>query len=233
MTPPRQARLAFAGAAALVLVVGLLGAFVHYGGPAELVAQGLRLVHDDLQQTRRSTSTSASSPSRGATAPSSGTPPGTTTRRIGCSAPAPGRTSGTGTSIARIQHKVRDAHNLYLEVLAETRPARSPAPHPRPRHAARCRVPGARPPARPARARRVRRVPRPRGRRLGLGDERGHAGGARLRGRGARTAAGSASTSDPLAEAASCRRGSVAPARGRWPSSESWARAHWLRATAP
>ena len=93
------------------------------------------------------------------------------------------------------------------------RSARPPAPHPRPRHAVHCCVPCARPSARPARARGVRRVPRPRGRRLGLGDERGHAGGARLRSCGPHRG-GLALDADPLAEAASNRRGSVAPARG-------------------
>ncbi len=212
VTPPRQARLAFAGAAALVLVVGLLGAFVHYGGPAELVRKG----YDSFTTTSNDPTVNLNqrlftfSGSYRAELWHAAWHDYEAHRVLGS---GPGTYEWYWDEHRPIQHKVRDAHNLYLEVLAETRPARPPAPHPRPRHAVHCRVPCARPSARPARARGVRRVPRPRGRRLGLGDERGHAGGARLRSCGPHRGR-LALDADPLAEGASSRRGSVAPARG-------------------
>ena len=121
VTPPRQARLAFAGAAALVLVVGVLGAFVHYGGPVELVRKG----YDSFTTT-------------------SGDTPVNLNQRLFTfsgsyraelwhaawhdSRAHPVLGSGPGTyewywdEHRPLQHKVRDAHNLYLEVLAETGP---------------------------------------------------------------------------------------------------------------
>jgi O-antigen ligase/polysaccharide polymerase Wzy-like membrane protein len=121
VTPPRQARLAFAGAAALVLVVGVLGAFVHYGGPVELVRKG----YDSFTTT------------------SGDTPVDLNQRLFSFSGSYraelwhaawhdyqahPVLGSGPGTyewywdEHRPLQHKVRDAHNLYLEVLAETGP---------------------------------------------------------------------------------------------------------------
>ena len=232
VTPPRQARLAFGSAAALVLVVGLLGVFVHYGGPVELVRKG----YDSFTTT-------------------SNTPTVNLNQRLFTFSGSyraelwhaawhdyeahPVLGSGPGTyewywdEHRPIQHKVRDAHNLYLEVLAELGPLGLLLPHPRPRHAARRRVPCARPSARPARARGVRRVPRPRGRRLGLGDERGHAGGARLRRCAAHCSRHALIGADPLAEAASCRRRSLTPARSRRLRRRRRARARWRPATAP
>jgi hypothetical protein len=121
VTPPRQARLAFAGAAVLVLVVGLLGAFVHYGGPVELARKG----YDSFTTT------------------SGGTPVNLNQRLFTFSGSYraelwhaawhdyqahPVLGSGPGTyewywnEHRPLQHKVRDAHNLYLEVLAELGP---------------------------------------------------------------------------------------------------------------
>jgi hypothetical protein len=121
VTPPRQARLAFAGAAALVLVVGVLGAFIHYGGPVELVRKG----YDSFTTT------------------SGDTPVDLNQRLFSFSGSYraelwhaawhdyqahPVLGSGPGTyewywdEHRPLQHKVRDAHNLYLEVLAETGP---------------------------------------------------------------------------------------------------------------
>ena len=121
VTPPRQARLAFGGAAALVLVVGLIGFFVHYGGPVELVRKG----YDSFTTT------------------SGGTPVNLNKRLFTFSGSYraelwhaawhdyeahPVLGSGPGTyeqywdEHRPLQHKVRDAHNLYLEVLAELGP---------------------------------------------------------------------------------------------------------------
>jgi hypothetical protein len=119
--PPRQARLAFAGASALVLVVAVLGAFVHYGGPVELARKG----YDSFTTT------------------SEGTPVNLNQRLFTFSgsyraelwhaawhdySAHPVLGSGPGTyewywnEHRPLQHKVRDAHNLYLEVLAELGP---------------------------------------------------------------------------------------------------------------
>ena len=180
VTPPRQARLAFGGAAALVLVVGLLGVFVHYGGPVELVRKG----YDSFTTTSNAPTVNLNQRLF--------TFSGSYRAELWHAAwhdyeAHPVLGSGPGTyewywdEHRPIQHKVRDAHNLYLEVLAELGPLGllllivalgTPLV---------AAFPCTRPSARPARARGVRRVPRPRGRRLGLGDERGHAGGARLR----------------------------------------------------
>jgi hypothetical protein len=121
VTPPRQARLAFAGAAVLVLVVAALGAFVHYGGPVELARKG----YDSFTTT------------------SGGTPVNLNQRLFTFSGSYraelwhaawhdyqahPVLGSGPGTyewywnEHRPLQHKVRDAHNLYLEVLAELGP---------------------------------------------------------------------------------------------------------------
>ena len=121
ITPSRQARLAFAGAAVLVLVVAVLGAFVHYGGPIELARKG----YDSFTTT------------------SGGTPVNLNQRLFTFSGSYraelwhaawhdyqahPVLGSGPGTyewywnEHRPLQHKVRDAHNLYLEVLAELGP---------------------------------------------------------------------------------------------------------------
>jgi hypothetical protein len=121
VTPTRQARLAFGGAAALVLVVGVLGAFVHYGGPISLAKKG----YDSFTTT------------------SGGTPTNLNQRLLSFSGSYraelwhaawhdyrahPVLGSGPGTyewywnEHRPLQHKVRDAHNLYLEVLAELGP---------------------------------------------------------------------------------------------------------------
>lgn len=121
VTPSRQARLAFAGAVALVLVVGLLGAFVHYGGPVDLARKG----YDSFTTT------------------SGETPVNLNQRLLSFSGSYraelwhaawhdyeahPVLGSGPGTyewywnEHRPLQHKVRDAHNLYLEALAELGP---------------------------------------------------------------------------------------------------------------
>ena len=121
VTPPRQARLAFAGAAALVLVVGVLGAFVHYGGPVELVRKG----YDSFTTTSENPTVNLNQRLF--------TFSGSYRAELWHAAwhdyqAHPVLGSGPGTyewywdEHRPLQHKVRDAHNLYLEVLAETGP---------------------------------------------------------------------------------------------------------------
>ena len=121
VSPPRQARLAFAGAAVVVLVVALLAGFIRYGGPVTLARKG----YDSFTTT------------------SSQTPVNLNQRLFTFSGSYraelwhaawhdyeahPVLGSGPGTyeqywnQHRPLQHKVRDAHNLYLEVLAELGP---------------------------------------------------------------------------------------------------------------
>ena len=79
----------------------------------------------------------------------------------------------------RVPATVHDAHNLYLETLAELGPIG--LAHARPRSPARRRPTSPGLPARGRRRRCIRRVPRARVRRLGLGDAGSHAHGARVR----------------------------------------------------
>jgi tetratricopeptide (TPR) repeat protein len=121
VTPPRRARLAFGGAVALLAVVSLLAAFVHYGGPVELTRKG----YDSFTTT-------------------SGETPTNLNKRLFTFSGSyrselwhvawqdykdhPALGSGPGSyeeywnRHRPLQHKVRDAHNLYLEVLAELGP---------------------------------------------------------------------------------------------------------------
>ena len=121
VTPPRQARLAFAGAAALVLVVGLLGVFVHYGGPAELVRKG----YDSFTTTSNNPTVNLNqrlftfSGSYRAELWHAAWHDHEAHRALGS---GPGTYEWYWDEHRPIQHKVRDAHNLYLEVLAETGP---------------------------------------------------------------------------------------------------------------
>ena len=121
VTPPRQARLAFGGAAALVLVIGLLGVFVHYGGPVELVRKG----YDSFTTTSNAPTVNLNKRLF--------TFSGSYRAELWHAAwhdykAHPVLGSGPGTyewywdEHRPIQHKVRDAHNLYLEVLAELGP---------------------------------------------------------------------------------------------------------------
>ncbi len=121
VTPPRQARLAFGGAAALVLVIGLLGVFVHYGGPVELVRKG----YDSFTTTSNAPTVNLNKRLF--------TFSGSYRAELWHTAwhdykAHPVLGSGPGTyewywdEHRPIQHKVRDAHNLYLEVLAELGP---------------------------------------------------------------------------------------------------------------
>jgi len=121
VTPPRQARIAFGGAAALVLVIGLLGVFVHYGGPVELVRKG----YDSFTTTSNAPTVNLNKRLF--------TFSGSYRAELWHAAwhdykAHPVLGSGPGTyewywdEHRPIQHKVRDAHNLYLEVLAELGP---------------------------------------------------------------------------------------------------------------
>jgi O-Antigen ligase len=121
VAPSRQVRLAFTGALVLVAVASLLAVFIRYGDPVTLARKG----YDSFTTT------------------SGGTPVNLNKRLFTFSGsyrselwhvawddyrdhPALG--SGPGTyeqywnEHRPIQHKVRDAHNLYLEVLAELGP---------------------------------------------------------------------------------------------------------------
>ena len=121
VTPPRQARLAFAGAAALVLVVGLLGAFVHYGGPAELVRRATtpsrRPPNDPTVNLNQRLFTFSGS--YRAELWHAAWHDYRAHRVLGS---GPGTYEWYWDEHRPIQHKVRDAHNLYLEVLAELGP---------------------------------------------------------------------------------------------------------------
>ncbi len=121
VTPSRQVRVAFAGLLILVAVASLLAVFVRYDGPVTLARKG----YDAFTTT------------------SGGTPVNLNERLFTFSGSYrselwhvawddyrdnPVLGSGPGTYEAYwdehrpIQHKVRDAHNLYLEVLAELGP---------------------------------------------------------------------------------------------------------------
>ena len=118
VVPGRPVRLAFAGALALVAVASLLAVFVHYGGPVALARKG----YDSFTTT------------------SGGTPVNLNQRLFTFSGSyrselwhaawhdykahpvlgsGPGSYEQYWNKHRPIQHKVRDAHNLYLEVLAE------------------------------------------------------------------------------------------------------------------
>ena len=121
VVPPRQARLAFTGALVVVAVASLLAVFIGYGGPVTLARKG----YDAFTTT-------------------SGSTPVDLNRRLFTFSGSyrtelwhsawddyranPVLGSGPGTyeqywnEHRPIQHKVRDAHNLYLEVLAELGP---------------------------------------------------------------------------------------------------------------
>jgi len=121
IAPPRKVRFAFAGALAVVAVASLLAVFVRYGGPVTLVNKG----YDAFTTT-------------------SGETPVDLNERLFTFSGSyrselwqvawddyrdhPVLGSGPGTyeqywnQHRPIQHKVRDAHNLYLEVLAELGP---------------------------------------------------------------------------------------------------------------
>ena len=121
VTPSRQVRVAFAGVLILVAVASLLAVFVRYDGPVTLARKG----YDAFTTT------------------SGGTPVNLNERLFTFSGSYRSELwhvawddyrdnlvlgSGPGTYEAYwdehrpIQHKVRDAHNLYLEVLAELGP---------------------------------------------------------------------------------------------------------------
>ncbi len=121
VVPARQVRLAFAGALVLVTVASLLTVFVRYGGPVTLTRKG----YDAFTTT------------------SGGTPVNLNERLFSFSGSYrselwhvawddyrdnPVLGSGPGTyeqywdEHRPLEHKVRDAHNLYVEVLAELGP---------------------------------------------------------------------------------------------------------------
>ena len=121
IAPPRPVRLAFSGALVVLVVASLLTVFVRYGGPVTLVRKG----YDAFTTT-------------------SGETPVNLNERLFTFSGSyrselwhvawddyrdhPLLGSGPGTyepywnQHRPIQHKVRDAHNLYLEVLAELGP---------------------------------------------------------------------------------------------------------------
>jgi O-antigen ligase len=121
VVPPRPARLAFSGALVVVVVASFLAVFVRYGGPVTLVRKG----YDSFTTT-------------------SGETPVNLNKRLFTFSGSyrselwhvawddyrdhPLLGSGPGTyeqywnQHRPIQHKVRDAHNIYLEVLAELGP---------------------------------------------------------------------------------------------------------------
>ena len=121
VAPPRTARLAFAGALSVVAVVAVLAVFVRYGGPVQLVRKG----YDSF-----TTTTNEPTPNLNQRLFSfSGSHRSELWRAAWhdyTSHPVLG--SGPGSyeeywnQHRTIQHKVRDAHNLYLEVLAEAGP---------------------------------------------------------------------------------------------------------------
>lgn len=121
IVPPRAARLAFSGALAIVVVASLLAVFVRHGGPVTLVRRG----YDSFTTT-------------------SGETPVNLNKRLftfsgsyrselwhvawddyrdhSLLGSGPGTYEQYWNQHRPIQHKVRDAHNLYLEVLAELGP---------------------------------------------------------------------------------------------------------------
>jgi len=121
VSPGRQVRLAFAGTLSLVAVASVLAVFVHYGGPVELTRKGYDAFtttkgETPVQLNERLFSFSGSYRAelwhvawRDYKAnPLHGSGPGTYEPYWNQHRP--------------LQHKVRDAHNLYLEVLAELGP---------------------------------------------------------------------------------------------------------------
>ncbi|MEK6273912.1 MAG: O-antigen ligase family protein [Actinomycetota bacterium] len=121
VVPPRQVRLAFAGALALVALAALFATFVRYGDPATLARKG----YDSFTATPGATPVNLNDRLF--------TFSGSYRSELWHEAwddyrDHPVLGSGPGTyeqywnEHRPIQHKVRDAHNLYLEVLAETGP---------------------------------------------------------------------------------------------------------------
>ena len=119
-----RARLAFGGALVLAAVACLLAVFVRYGGPVTIAQQGLRRVYDDDAAAR------SSQPER---APHHASPAATASRSLArglarlratirCSDQGPGRFEQYWNKHRPIKLKVRDAHSLYLEMLAELGP---------------------------------------------------------------------------------------------------------------
>ena len=121
VAPPRNARLAFAGALSVVAIVAVLAVFVRFGGPVELARKG----YDSF-----TTTTNEPTPNLNQRLFSfSGSHRAELWRAawhdyeshplLGS---GPGSYEEYWNQHRTIQHKVRDAHNLYLEVLAETGP---------------------------------------------------------------------------------------------------------------
>jgi hypothetical protein len=121
VTPSRQARLAFAGVLVFLALAALLAAFVRYGGPVSLARKGYDAFTTTSGETpvnlnQRLFTFSGSYRAELWEAawhdyedhPLLGSGPGTYEQYWNANRP--------------LQHKVRDAHNLYLEVLAELGP---------------------------------------------------------------------------------------------------------------
>jgi hypothetical protein len=121
IAPPHRVRLAFGGALVVVAVVSLLAVFVRYGGPVTLVNKGYDAFTTTSGETpvnlnERLFTLSGSYRSElwhvawddYRDHPILGSGPGTYEQYWNQHRP--------------LQHKVRDAHNLYLEVLAELGP---------------------------------------------------------------------------------------------------------------
>jgi O-antigen ligase len=123
VAPSRTVRLAFGGALALIVLAALLAAFVHYGGPVALARKG----YNSFTTTTTSQTSPVNLNKRLFTF--SGSHRSELWKAAWEDYKAnPVLGSGPGTyeqywlQHRQIQHKVRDAHNLYLEVLAELGP---------------------------------------------------------------------------------------------------------------
>ena len=121
IVPPRPARLAFSGALVVVVVASLLAVFVRYGGPVTLTRKG----YDSF------TTTSAETPQNlnkrlftfsGSYRSELWHVAWNDYRDHPLLGSGPGTYEQYWNQHRPLQHKVRDAHNLYLEVLAELGP---------------------------------------------------------------------------------------------------------------
>lgn len=121
VAPTRQVRLAFAAALTLVAVAALLAVFLRFGGPVSLSRKG----YDSFTTTPRADAANLNarlfsfSGNHRAEVWHVAWNDYTANPVLGS---GPGTYEQYWTKHRPIQHKVRDAHNLYLEVLAELGP---------------------------------------------------------------------------------------------------------------
>ena len=177
-SPPGAA--CFAGALAVVAVASLLAVFVRYGGPTTLAERATTRSRPPPGRPRRPQRASLhvlGELPEGALArglgrlrghPVLGSGPGTYEQYWNAAPPAPAQGSGRAQPLPRGPRRARPV-GLLLLLLALGAPLVAA-------------VLARGHPLVPARARRVCGLPRPCRRRLGLGDDRGHYRGARLRG---------------------------------------------------